>query len=66
MNYKITIIVAILLLIYLVRNRENVSNRDYVGEVLTTGRTEIPINKIKYSGMPVSFKLSDNKISSNS
>jgi len=67
MDYKTKLVLIVLcLIIYLIysKREHNVSNRDMLGEVLLTGRVEIPKNIIKFSGGPVSFKLSDNKVSS--
>lgn len=61
----IIVIILLILCIYFLKKKEKyVSNRDYLAEVLLTGRNEIREPEIKYSGNPPSFKLSDNKISS--
>ena len=67
MNCKTKLILVIIFMIfYLIyfTKEHNVSNRDYLGEVLLSGRVEKPIDIIKYSNQPASFKLNDNKISS--
>ena len=61
----IIIIFLLILCFYITDKEEFVSTRDYLGEVLLTGRMEREVPEIIYSNKPPSFKLSDNKISSN-
>ena len=65
MKELIIIIIFLILCFYFIQPELFVSNRDYLGEVLLSGRPEIQENKITYTNNPPSFKLNVNKISSN-